>query len=196
MKLDLDSLERIVPTAVDQGETTGGEALGLSLERYAFASRHVRPGRLLDVGCGVGYGTHLLAAGGPVGIEARGVDIAPEAIAYAREHYGGPRTAFEVHDAMSFSDPRGFDSIVSIETIEHLPDPAGFVARLAGLLRPGGVIVASGHRLLPLGHVALIFRAAEARQSAPTSRPRLRTAQVPTGRETRRGCPYACLDEA
>ena len=39
--------------------------------------------------------------------------------------------------------PEGFDTVVSIETIEHLPDPAGFVERLVGLVRPGGVLVAS-----------------------------------------------------
>jgi SAM-dependent methyltransferase len=44
---------------------------------------------------------------------------------------------------MAFRDPEGFDTIVSIETIEHLPDPEGFLARLVGLLRPGGVLVAS-----------------------------------------------------
>jgi SAM-dependent methyltransferase len=44
---------------------------------------------------------------------------------------------------MAWGDPEGFDTIVSIETIEHLPAPAAFVARLVRLLRPGGVLVAS-----------------------------------------------------
>ena len=43
----------------------------------------------------------------------------------------------------SLEDPEGFDTIVSIETIEHLPDPAGFVERVVGLLRPGGALVGS-----------------------------------------------------
>ena len=44
---------------------------------------------------------------------------------------------------MAFEDATGFDTIVSIETIEHLPSPAEFVARLVRLLRPRGVLVAS-----------------------------------------------------
>ena len=44
---------------------------------------------------------------------------------------------------MRFSDPDGFDTIVSLETIEHVPDPAGFISRLMALLRPGGVFIGS-----------------------------------------------------
>lgn len=143
MGLDAESLERLVPDELASGDTTGGEALRISLERYEFAARHARPGRLLDLACGVGYGTRLLADLGAGRIEALGVDRSPEAIAYARRRYADARTRFEVADAVEFGDPAGFDTIVSIETIEHLADPAGFVARLGAMLRRGGVLVAS-----------------------------------------------------
>jgi SAM-dependent methyltransferase len=140
--LAADSLERLVPDELAPGDLTGGEALRISIERYEFAARHARAGRLLDVACGVGYGTRLLADRAP-GVEALGIDLSPEAIEYAQRRYAGPRTRFGVADAMAWSDPDGFDTIVSIETIEHLPSPAGFVARLAAMLRPGGILVAS-----------------------------------------------------
>ena len=44
---------------------------------------------------------------------------------------------------MRSSDADGFDTVVSLETIEHVPDPAGFVSRLVALLRPGGVFIGS-----------------------------------------------------
>jgi SAM-dependent methyltransferase len=143
VELDADSLERLVPDELAPGDLTGGEALRISIERYEFAARHLRPGRLLDLACGVGYGTRLLADRGAPGVEALGVDLSPAAIAYASRRYAGPRIGFASSDALEFSDPQGFDTIVSIETIEHLPAPEAFVAHLVRLLRPGGILVAS-----------------------------------------------------
>jgi SAM-dependent methyltransferase len=141
--LDADSLERLVPDELAAGDLTGGEALRISIARYEFATRHARPGRLLDLACGVGYGTRLLADRAAGGIDALGIDCSAQAIAYAGRRYGDSRTRFAVADALDFHDPAGFDTIVSIETIEHLPTPEVFVARLVAMLRPGGVLVAS-----------------------------------------------------
>ena len=135
-----DSLERLVPDELAEG-ATGLAALALHLERYEFAAKHLCRGRALDLACGVGYGTRLLAerTGQPV----LGVDLSREAIDYARARYGAAGVEFRVSDAMAFTDPEGFVSIVSLETIEHLPDPKGFLAHAVGLLRPGGHLVAS-----------------------------------------------------
>lgn len=136
-----DSLERLVPDRLAAPDATGLATLALHLARYEFAAKHLRPGRVLDLACGVGYGTKLLAdrSGSPV----LGADLSREAIAYARSRYGGPGIEFRVADAMTFEDAAGFDSIVSLETVEHLPDPHGFLAHAASLLRPGGTLVAS-----------------------------------------------------
>jgi len=143
MSVDASSLERLVPAELDARDATGRQTLALHLERYRFAARHARPGRLLDLACGVGYGTRLVADEAAGVAEAVGVDVAPEAVAYARDHYARPGVRFEVCDALAFRDAAGFDTIVSLETIEHVPDPQRLVAHLAGLLRPGGVLVAS-----------------------------------------------------
>ena len=58
-------------------------------------------------------------------------------------NYGNERVRFIEHDAMTFADDEGFDSIVSVETMEHVAEPAILVKRLLGLLRPGGVFIAS-----------------------------------------------------
>ena len=137
------SLERLVPDAIAAHESTGRETLELHLERYRFAARHLRPGRLLDVACGVGYGTRLMADAVPAVESALGLDIDAGAVEYARGRYADARTRYERRDAMTLDVDARFDSIVSLETIEHLPEPEPFVAKLAQLLASGGVLVAS-----------------------------------------------------
>ncbi len=143
MPVDASSLERLVPDQLVEGDATGDETLRLHLERYRFAARHARPGRLLDIACGVGYGTRLLADEAREVSEAVGVDLSEEVISYARDRYAGSRVEFRSADAFSFQDPDGFDTIVSLETIEHVRDPELLVGNLVRLLRPGGILIAS-----------------------------------------------------
>jgi SAM-dependent methyltransferase len=138
-----DSLERLVPDALDGNDATGRATLALHLDRYAFAAEQAVGGRLLDIACGVGYGTRLLYDRVAGAESALGVDLSEEAVAYARERYGTPQVAYRVGDALGFEDPIGFDTIVCLETLEHVGDPGALIARLAALLRPGGVLVAS-----------------------------------------------------
>lgn len=138
-----DSLERLVPGELEPGDVTGRETLRLHLERYEFAARHLPRGRLLDIACGVGYGTRLLADKSEGGTAVLGIDLSSAALEYAEERYGGEGIEFHAADAMEFRDEHGFDGIVSLETVEHLPDPAGFLGQMAEMLHPGGTLVAS-----------------------------------------------------
>jgi 2-polyprenyl-3-methyl-5-hydroxy-6-metoxy-1,4-benzoquinol methylase len=139
-----DTLERLVPEQVHAEDRAGAESLRFHLERYEFAAQHARAGRLLDLACGVGYGTRLLADQRPDLTSLTGVDLSPGAIRYAKDHYASERVCFLQADAMGFGgEGESYDTIVSLETIEHLPDPEAFFARLAGLLAPGAVLVAS-----------------------------------------------------
>jgi len=142
MSLDPDSLERLVPTALDPADAAAQATLALHVERYAWAAAAAKPGRLLDCACGVGYGTAILLREAKV-TAALGVDVSPDAIAHASATYGGPRVRFVACDALTLDDTEGFDTIVSLETIEHVPDPAALFAKLVSLLRPGGRLVAS-----------------------------------------------------
>jgi SAM-dependent methyltransferase len=141
--LDIDSLERIVPDELEEIGATGRQTLHLHLARYAFAARYLRGNTLLDIACGVGYGTQFLIDQNPRIQCAHGVDLSPSTIDYAREHYAHPRAEYFCEDAQKFRGSKVYDNIVSLETIEHVPDPAGLFQRLAKLVRPGGVLVAS-----------------------------------------------------
>ncbi len=141
--MPIDSLERLVPEQLEANEMTGALTLQLHLERYEFAATQARPGRLLDIACGVGYGTEILYNGNGQNTEAIGVDCSDESVRYAKERYAQPGVRFLCTDALNFHDDLGFDTIVSLETIEHVPDPHGLIAHLLQFLRPGGIFIGS-----------------------------------------------------
>ena len=130
-----DSLERIVPDELEAADATGGETLELHLQRYEFAAARLGAGRVLDLACGVGYGTRLLADRNPGRVRVLGVDREPEAVAYAKQRYAGADTQFEVGDAMRFVPAEGFAAIVSLETVEHLPHPVEAVLEMMRVAR-------------------------------------------------------------
>jgi 2-polyprenyl-3-methyl-5-hydroxy-6-metoxy-1,4-benzoquinol methylase len=124
-----------------------GRRADAHVARYMWARRFVRPGdRVLDAACGLGYGSRVLADG-TLAESVHGVDVDPEAIAYAAEHYGADRSrlTFAAHDVASLGDlaAASFDVIVSFETVEHLPDPERFLADGRRLLTPGGRFLCS-----------------------------------------------------
>jgi len=97
--------------------------------------------RLLDVGCGAGLAAEALARRG---YDVLGVDAAGEAIEAAIAHADGQglRLAYRAGEAEDLAGER-FAVITALEVIEHVPDPARFVATLAGLLEPGGLLFLS-----------------------------------------------------
>lgn len=127
--------ERFVPG-------TRGEIWIEHWHRYHFARRWVAGRDVLDVACGEGYGTALLARDAA---RVTGIDVSPEAIDHARAAYAGVGNArFEVASCTRL--PLGDASVdvaVTFETIEHIAEQEAFLAELARVLRPSGLLVLS-----------------------------------------------------
>lgn len=93
-------------------------------------------GRWLDVGCSAGF---VVRAAAEAGFEAHGVDIESAAIAYGREVLGLANLREGLLHEQAYADGC-FDAISCYDVIEHVPDLHGFVAELARILAPGGVL--------------------------------------------------------
>lgn len=140
------TLERMIPDALEEGNVLEAEILDLHIARYEFAKSFVREKTVLDLACGVGYGSQMLA---DTAASVMGVDLSEEAILYAKERYH--KEVISYH-ACSYERMRaqieecpddGFDVVVSLETIEHVPDPDDFLHHLVSWVRPGGLLVAA-----------------------------------------------------
>lgn len=134
----MDSLhppERIIP------EETPSGPLASHLVRYHYAAHLCVGVDVLDIACGVGYGSALLAKKAKSVV---GADVAEDAVAYARGRYVSPNAQFALVDAHSipFRDA-SFDAIVSFETLEHLTEPERFLGEVSRVLRDGGVAILS-----------------------------------------------------
>jgi SAM-dependent methyltransferase len=141
--LDVHSLERLVPDEFTEDDVLGKDTLDLHLERYRFAGAHIRGTRVLDCACGVGYGTAMMSEMVGQAVHLVGVDVSPEAIDYARKRYARPGLEFILADGTSWKDARPFDTILTLETIEHVQDYETFVANLVSQLGSDGCIIAS-----------------------------------------------------
>lgn len=108
------------------------------LHRYGAACELVEGKRVLDVACGEGYGTNLLAQRAKSVV---GVDIAPEAVIHAADKYGRTYLAGSC-TALPF-ETDSFDVVVSFETLEHIgeADQLQFLAEIRRVLAPEGLLI-------------------------------------------------------
>ena len=112
------------------------------------------PRRVVDVGCGSGELTALLAARWPAA-RVDGVDSSPEMIAAARSHES-ERLTFDVQDASAWTMPPDTDVVVSNATLQWVPGHLELLAAWAHALPSGGWIAvqvpanfdAPSHRLM------------------------------------------------
>ena len=135
-----DNGHRLIP------RVTHSEAeLARHVARYEFCKRVIQkdvatrdyvssssaPIRVLDLGCGVGYGTVILASTPRVSVV--GIDTSEESIQYAQIHYARSNVEYQVQDIIQFTETMrhgDWDYIVANEVIEHIEDGFTLLERL------------------------------------------------------------------
>jgi len=109
-------------------------------ERYKFINQFIGGKKVLDVPCGVGWGTSLLRGFDFV----IGMDISHEAITYARRHYENKNRKFYVGDmqAINLRDD-SVNVVVCLEGFEHVSKDIGarFIAEGKRVLKQGGLMI-------------------------------------------------------
>lgn len=171
--------ERTVPDVPDEAYWFARHVVA-----YELAARHAGGARVLDAGCGEGYGLALLRAAGAV--QVVGADLDRPTVAHARRRYGAD-PAVEVVRCELMSLPLPDDAVdltVSFQVIEHVHDVGGYLASLRRVTRSGGrILLATPNRLTftpdsdvptnPFHHIefsAAELRAALADAGLPPSR--------------------------
>jgi len=107
----------------------------------------------LDVGCGAGLLCEPLAR---LGASVTGIDAAPENIAAAEIHAAQSGLAIDYRAGGVEGLDGQFDLVTSLEVIEHVSDPTGFVRGLARVLADNGLLILSTPNRTPLSRLAMI----------------------------------------
>ncbi|HXY41818.1 MAG TPA: class I SAM-dependent methyltransferase [Vicinamibacteria bacterium] len=120
---------------------------------YRFAELHAHGKRILDYGCGSGYGAARLAEAAQ---QVCGVDVDEEAVAHARLNFGKPNLRFErvgAAERLPYAD-RAFDTVLSFQVFEHVSDTVHYLSEVRRVLAPQGILLLitpdRRRRLLPL----------------------------------------------
>ena len=112
---------------------------------YEWIAARVGGMRVVDMACGEGYGSDVVAR---VAASVVGVDANPEAHEHARLRYVRPNLRFERDLVESFSEP--CDAVVFLQTIEHVPDPGAILEHFKSMLGSGGIAYVSTPNVLTL----------------------------------------------
>lgn len=106
------------------------------VSKVRLVQRFVRSGRLLDIGCGLGY---FLEAARRRGFSVFGMEGAGFAMEYVHREFGIPVVPAPVETTTL--EEGTFDAVTLWHVIEHLPDPLAALRKIRSLLRDGGILI-------------------------------------------------------
>lgn len=107
---------------------------------YAFAEHYTRGKRVLDYGCGSGYGAARIAE---TAAYVQAVDVAQDAIDHARTRFVRSNLSFSrvTPDAALDFEDAAFDVVLSFQVFEHVADTSHYLAEIRRVLAPGGHLI-------------------------------------------------------
>jgi len=109
--------------------------------RYQAALPFVDKKTVLDIACGSGYGTNMLATKAK---KVFGVDIDPDAVKYANEQYGDKNIEFMTGEATKIPlEDNSIDVVITFETIEHVKNYRLFLTEIDRILKKDGLLLIS-----------------------------------------------------
>ncbi|MBM3801013.1 MAG: methyltransferase domain-containing protein [Acidimicrobiia bacterium] len=127
--------ERVVPGKVEP------DLWNEHLSRYYFARPVAEGRRVLDVGCGTGYGAAWVARWAN---KVVALDLSMESVAFAKKNYPAQNLEFLVSDCRKIAlAPQTVDTALCFEVIEHLAEQEALLEEIKRVLRPEGVLVIS-----------------------------------------------------
>jgi SAM-dependent methyltransferase len=112
---------------------------------YEWIAGRVAGLDVVDMACGEGYGSSILARRAA---RVTGVDANPEAHEHARAKYTRPGLTFARDLVQTWAEP--VDAVVFLQTIEHVEDPAAILEHFKRILKPGGAAYVSTPNVLTL----------------------------------------------
>jgi ubiquinone/menaquinone biosynthesis C-methylase UbiE len=111
------------------------------LHRYSLAFPFANEKIVLDIACGDGYGTALLA---DVAYKVEGVDLDSKTIEYASKKYLRQNINFTIGDILNIPfEDNFFDLIICFETFEHLDEHDRLLNEVKRVLKDDGILIMS-----------------------------------------------------
>ncbi|WP_370899795.1 class I SAM-dependent methyltransferase [Chryseobacterium gossypii] len=109
----------------------------MHIATYEYAKNFASGKKVLDFGCGSGYGAKILSEKAD---SVTGTDLSQEAVDFAKDKYNSDNLNFITDQELA---DKKFDMITSFQVIEHVENDAEYITRLKGLLNPGGLLLIS-----------------------------------------------------
>ncbi|OGY94507.1 MAG: hypothetical protein A2406_04345 [Candidatus Komeilibacteria bacterium RIFOXYC1_FULL_37_11] len=107
---------------------------------YNFCSQRIPPkAAVLDVGCGEGYGTHIISS---VSDSAIGLDVEQEVIIRAAKKYGSNNCVFQIYNGTDIPfATETFDIVISLQVIEHIKNAQKYLEEISRVLKKNGICI-------------------------------------------------------
>jgi 2-polyprenyl-3-methyl-5-hydroxy-6-metoxy-1,4-benzoquinol methylase len=134
--------ERILIDDWNSAKNSGDFTLMAHIQRYEWILPLIKSMRVLDDGCGTGYGAYYLACNG--GKYVTGIDLSKSAINYAKKHYKRQNLEYQVMNGCDLEFKENtFDAVISFDVLEHLNprEQEKFCSEAMRVLKPNGTFI-------------------------------------------------------